>query len=486
MSTTLRRVRPPISDDYAQISLWLYERWQLLNHQADTLVAKAMVGRYGQERAAEMAWIHSAANPYPTLLSQAAALYHDAPRVSGPDAGVIAAVARAGHWGSMQRIQRDCNGVREIAVLVEKDEEEGLTLRAVYPHDFDAPRPRRARPREIGAIGLWLEVGDADWMLVEYQLEDADGTPHAVERRTLHDAVSGARTVVYLADEEGGAGDPAEPEAPMPARYAHRRPDGTPYIPVVLYHAAAAPTLLDWQAGADVATGAICVIMDATAVEHAFDHASYRQHYVVDAEPVGLRTDPNTGQQYATADPGKILIFRSVADANGRPMFGSFEAPVDVESLQRVVRTSVRDLAMAMGIPQQDTTRTSAEVKSAASLVVTAAQRAELQRQQKPVYMPCDQQLLTLVGWVLGVDSEPDEWKIEYPAVQLSPAEMLERQAVVKAGRENGTMTRLDAILYLHPHLTEAEAREKLAAIKAEEAAEPKPPANPPTPGVTP
>lgn len=454
----LKRTFPPPSATLPDMQIELRRRRALLSNQAGVQVQEAIDARYGA-RAETMKWHDVAANPYPWLHAQLAALYDDEVTVSGGDPVVIAAVRASGHWGSMQRIQQYTLALREVAVLLEVPTNGRLSTRTVYPDLWDDVRGRRAEPKEIACISFWVESpgnDDTDWELWTFQVEDDDGQEAPLwSRRTLTQA----------------SGTLDEGQTLAGGDYPYRKPDGKPFIPVCIYHAVETSRIQDWQHGTDIVTGAISSIIDSTAVTSAFDDACYRIPYLIDLEPVGAAVE--NGRVKLAAAPGSFVRFQTAsamsANGGGRPEIGVIDAPADPEMLQRVYERRLRMLGQAMGISQADMTRTSAEVKSAAALVVTSAQRAELQREQKPVFMAADQRLLTIAGWMLGVDSEPTDWAIVYPAVQLDEATLLARQKVVAEGFATGTMTELEAVRYLHPSFTEAEARVHLATAKAEQ-----------------
>jgi hypothetical protein len=450
----LKRTFPPASATLPDMQIELRKRRALLNSQAGVQVQEAIGARYG-DRAETMKWYDVAANPYPWLHDQLAALYNDEIAVSGGDGPTIAAVKASGHWGAMQHVQRDTLALREVAVLLEVPEKGRISTRTVFPDLWDDIRGCRDQPREIARIAFWVESpgnDDTDWELWEYQIEDEAGNPAPRWSKSLLTQSKGSLEEVEVREGE---------------EYPCHTPGGAPFIPLCLYHAADTSRIQDWQTGTDIVTGAISSIIDSTAVTFAFDDACYRMPYVIDLEPVGATVE--NGRVKLSAAPGSFLRFQTPANSQGgRPEVGVVDAPADPE---------------AMGITQADMTRSSAEVKSAASLVVSSAQRAELQRRQKPVFQPADQRFLTIAGWLLGVDVDPQAWKIEYPAVQLDENTLIARQQVVADGFANGTMTELEAVKYLHPSFTEAEARAHLATAKAELlerrlAAQP-PPSNP-------
>lgn len=430
-------------------------------HRTDA--EQATVARFGLERGGAMsqavAW-HQ--NVYPGLYEQMAALYAQAPRVTGPSDRTIGAVRAARHWVRMQRTQRDTLALREMFVLV--DEISGkLVLRTVYPDLFQGVRPSSADPNQVGAIGVWLESGADAWELRTYDL-DADGGPSYVR------SVTGVGGVLTEEERLDGAAYPW-------------LDNGAPYIPGVMYHATDAGYLLDWQTGTDVAHGTVSVMVDFTNAAHGHAEASWLQRVAFDCELQGaeVRNVESTGsagsRTVLVADPSTVM--QATSEEGKQGSIQTLAAPTDPEALLRYAMAQARQVFAAAGVRTPEVTKQASDIRSGYSLAVAGEALAALQVQYKAVFGASDCEMLHKAALALGETSPgPEAWTVRYRLLRASAADMAARVATATAAVAAGLMTRREATFTLFPDMTEEEAEEMEAAIDKERDA----PAVAPTP----
>jgi hypothetical protein len=118
-------------------------------------------------------------NPFLSLWSQVSVLYNIEPEIMPPSGseGVVDAVADAGYWPLMQRVQRDTLALREMLVRV--DVIDGvLTFRPVFP-DYVEASADPARPGVPVMIAEWMHHDSCGW--VRHVLDVRD--PERPQRR---------------------------------------------------------------------------------------------------------------------------------------------------------------------------------------------------------------------------------------------------------------------------------------------------------------
>lgn len=425
-------------------------RWRLLTSTHRPDVESAVYARFGLERAQAMLnAIDWSTNLYPGMWDQICALYIHEPRVQGPSELAIAAVRASRHWVRQQRGQRDTLALREQVVLLDGGEDGTITTRTVRADLFEPPRPLSTDPTQVGALSVWLELGEDGW-----------------ERRTW-DREAGSYLRQELVNGVLVTRESLEGEA-YPWLDA-----GAPYIPAVLYHAAETGYLLDWETGTDVAFACVMLSVDFTNAEHAHTDASWPQRGVIDGEIEGgeirdvSATSTTTARQVVVADPMTVLRVSSQGERQAREFQWSSSA--DCEALLRYCRVRAQGVAQQAGIRTPEVTRAASDIRSGYSLAVSRESMAELQLRFKQVFGVADRELLHKAALLLGEPSEgPDAWTVRYRPLRWAGAEQAQLVQQVTLARAAGLMTHLEAILTLHPDLTEEEAEEMIAEIKAE------------------
>lgn len=430
-------------------------RRRLLTGQQEQDVRDALQKAFGLERASAMKWIDIAANSYVQMWTQLAALYAYTPRARGPSAAVLAAVQECGHWPRMVRTQRDVLALRECFVLISFDDATKTLQERVITPDFihGCPRPMRVDPTRIAEISVWLRAGEC-WERHRYQIENEAGKP-----APLHAVYDESDKL--LREYAGDA-------------YPFRDNAGQPLIPGVLYHAAETSALLDWETGGDVARGAVRLMVFYTGAGHVIVDASWQQRYAIDAEFHGAGQTVD-GRTVIVADPATVLQVTSVEGKQA--MLSSFAQPADPEAVMRTIAMYARQLSASAGVRSPEATRTESDIRSGYSLAVSREAVQEMQASYAPTFSRADRLYLHIAACLMDEPSlGPADWTVEYQALTLTPAEMKGRLDAIKAAREGGLMSRIDALLFLYPWLTVEEAQAKIDSGELdEETAEPEP-----------
>jgi hypothetical protein len=420
-------------------------------HRPD--IETALKAMFGIERGEVMIKaVDEAANAFPALYKDLSALYVHEPRCSGPDADVIKAVARAGHWTAMQVNQAECLALGDLAIVAGESGGK-LHFRKVTPDLWWDVRAKRDDPKELAYIALWIQSGNA-WELHEWQVEDVDGKP--------------AEAYVVSPEAAVKGWDQSPRSLPAQGEYSWVDTVGAAYIPVVLYHAADTGRLMDWSSGRDVTRGCIRLMVFYTDLGHLISETAWQQRILADGDVVsGAEIDETTGAQHIIADPGMVLKVVSTGDKTVQALVWPMSA--DPEKLFRVIAMYSKHVARLAGVRTPDATRSESDIRSGYSLAISRESIAEQQAIYAPIFRRSDQQLLHVCALLLGsVSVSPDVWQVSYQAVELGPVELSARLTVVKEGMSLGLYSKKTALLQLHPGWNEEQAEQELARIEAE------------------
>jgi hypothetical protein len=274
-------------------------------------------------------------------------------------------------------------------------------------------------------------------------------------------------------------GEEAAKEA---AVYMWRRPDGTPYLPWVIYHAADKGQMWDEREWHELVHGTYLIALLWTFWTHALKEASWEQKYMVDLMLQGLQTKGKDAavRQRVTVDPGSILAFKSQRDSEGRPTGGtvsSIGAAVDPKAMAEAILLYQQVVATHLGVSPADIQTTSAGEQSGIAISLTRAGLRKMQRRYMPQFKAGDEELLQKVAWTHNLFGDPllpklppDGYTVSYPALPLAPDEMaaiLDRHAKLA---EFGIESAVDLMMALDSGLTRDAAMERLRMVARENA----------------
>lgn len=393
-------VPSPWSDaDYERVSHTRLRRRMLTGRWRDDLT-QAVEREVGDVRRAAWGLVDISANPFRASCSALAALYDVPGEVTAddPEAGVMVADAlkAAGFWQLMQRVQRDCIGMREMVVVPEyeapgtREGEEGdephLMLRVVTPDLIWA----RAHPMEPDEPVVLVEttMRGEQWGYDLYSIVDGIGVfrRYDAEKRLLKE---------YTGDA-----------------YQWKWQDGRPYIPHVLYHAARSGELFDPYEGIEIVEGTIRLGVLYTFYGHCVKQASWPQRYMVNVRPSGspnaMDSDQLPGQQreksHIVADPAAVLSLDAMEDA-GQPMLGSWQTSSDPNALLESILAYERRIFAMAGLSPADAQRVAGDPRSGFALAINQDNKRADQQRYAPSFRRGDEELAERVGAMMGMDA---------------------------------------------------------------------------------
>ncbi len=461
---------PPTPTDPRVISRWkatrqrrrlLYGCWEQDLH----LRLKRAIGRIRKE-----AWGQPdlSSNVFRTAVAAMAVLYDRAPSVSGRAGAqvLIDEVTRSGLWSLMQRVQRDCLGLREMFVHVSVAQGD-LVYRPVYP-DLVVARATASRPDVpvyvAEAVLRTNAAGESVWSIEEYDLRGAEPVYRVLDANWKP------------VDE--WAGDELRGE-----KYFWRKADGTPVIPYALYHASLTGQLFDPFEAQELIEGTLNVGVLWTMFAHVVRNASWPQRYVINAKIVGEHLsddaddDATTGggqRRQVIVDPSVVLELLA-ADPQAQVIAGQWAEGGDPAKLQEAIALYERRVSAAGGINPADVQRVAGDPRGGFAIAINRDAQRETCRRLEPQFRRGDTELLALsaIVWnrAMGQAVPEDGYTIAYAGVPASPEERKAEREHLLALLAEGLIDRVEVYMVLHPGLTEDQAEaelERIAGVNAQ------------------
>ena len=412
---------------------------------------------------------------------QLAMLYHSDPNVSN-DGDISALVGRdgfmtkSGYFQLMQRIQQMTLGIREMFVRVDVAPHHagdvarvpGLSFRSVSP-DFviasaspDAPDV----PLYYQELRLRMdpESGEPIWVWDILDIRDKNNPLFGMFEATPAGAIGKDMSEVYMGHEtmRGDA-------------YPYRSRDGSPFLPVVLYHAEKTGQLFNAFDAAQLAYGSLTAAVLFSFYVHCVRDNSWPQKYVAGLHVSGLSQVENdlTGRRSAiSTDPSSILMFQTDPDMQGQPLIGSFSYADPEKLLESISKYEYR-VATAAGI-SSEVLRQSGDPRSGYALSISRDGQREAQRRYAPVFRRADEEMLAkcamLSNRFLGANLPESGYRVVYTPLGLSPEEMRAQREDIVQKLTAGLISPVDAMQMLNPDLDPIEAKQQLERIRAERA----------------
>lgn len=390
-------VSSPWSDaDYERISHTRLRRRMLTGRWRDDLTA-AVELEVGDVRRAAWGSVDISANPFRASCNALATIYDVPGEITSDDevSGVIVseALRKAGFWQLMQRVQRDCIGMREMMVVPEYEapatregeeaDEPHIMLRVVPPDLLWAS----AAPMEPDEPEVLVETsfrdGEAGYDLWSIRRGEGIYRRYSEDRKTVVDE---------LKDEQ----------------YTWRWQDGRPYIPGVLYHAARSGELFDPYEGIEIVEGTMRLGVLYTFYGHCVKQASWPQRYMVNVRPSGAATamdgdlqPSKPAENHITTDPAAVLSLDAIEDA-GQPMVGSWQSSSDPGALLESILAYERRIFAMAGLSPADAQRVAGDPRSGFALAINQENKRADQQRYAPSFRRGDEELCERVGALLG------------------------------------------------------------------------------------
>jgi hypothetical protein len=468
MSTSSTLPAPPIPNDPRDLARWehtrirrdlLYGDWE--RHLIERL--RKQIGNVRRD-----AWGNPdlSANVFRASMMQLAVLYDRPPRVHhGTDiAPLEAEVQRAGLWQLMQRVQRDCLGMREMLVRVDvvgPEDRPELSYQPVFPDlviarsSLDDPQ----RPIALSQAVLRKSNKGPIWTFDAFDIDDEDNPSFRVldadHRKDLTEELFDAETRKQFAGDG----------------YRWRRA-GRPVMPYVLYHAAQTGCLWDAYEGRELVDGSLNVAVKWTMFGHVVRNASWPQRVVVGARVPGASVEGSSETSKRSAvvsDPALIMELEVDADYTGPVMVTQWANAADPAALQEAIALYERRVAAYAGISPSDIQRVAGDPRSGYALAITREAQREAQRRFEPVFRRGDEELIALSASLMNGAANTawpeDGYRVAYEALPPSAEERQSEREHILALIEQDLLDKVSAYQQLHPGLTRADAEKQLDEI---------------------
>ncbi len=462
---------PPAPSNPEDAARWEHTRHRraLMEGRWQRLLEDRLEAQLGTTR--RMAWgiPDMSSNPYKVICTELATLYDAEPDVKHHTAGDVpelcatdGLIARSGLWPMMSRFQALTIALREMWMRI--DVEDGrLVYRPVTPDatiaEADPSRPTvpkafaELRLRRLGGQHVWcwdvLDIRDPQAPRYEVR-KVQDGSAHFGEDVTLE---------VLGGSFSGEA-------------YPYRRADGTPILPVVLYHASAyGDRLFDPYYGIEGYEGSLNLSVFYSFLAHTLRDASYPQRWAIGVRVAGTDLADGNGRGArveVVSDPTTILMLDAAMEQ--QPQVGQFSAGADVEKLEATIAAIAHRLATDAGLSPTELQRTSGSAKSGYAISLSAEGKRAAQRKYVMQFRRADEELVQksaiIYNRAIGTSFPEGGYSVLYREIPLSSEELRGRREHVLAMMEAGLMDRVEALRFFG-NMSEQDAAARLAAIDA-------------------
>ena len=421
-------------------------------------------------------------NPFEMITRQLSVLYHENPSVTNAEGDISTLIGRsglvtlAGLWPLMQRAQQLVLGMREtiiridvtpadqnIALMNSQLQYRIVTSDLVYleAHPDQPDRPvyyieYRIRKDEKGE-GCWI----ADCM---------DIRDPSKPKYSMHKVNQGGELGIDVSDQYMGQSLTGE-------SYPYRDKEGRPFLPIVLYHAEKTGHLWDAFTGKSQVEGSIVSACLFTMWVHLVKDSCWAQKYIAGLSVAGLNQmdqDQIARRSAISTDPSSILVFSQDPDAQGQPLVGTFNVPVDPANLLESIAQYETRVALAAGISPSDITRQNADPRSGAALAVSRAGQRESAKKYAPIFRLGDEELLAksamLSNRYLSTNLPESGYRVSYHSLPLSPEEIRAQREDIIQKMNAGLMSPVQAIMRMYDDMDELEAKQLLNQIRRDRA----------------
>lgn len=412
---------------------------------------------------------------------QLAMLYHSEPQVTAEGdisslVGREGFVSKAGYFQLMQKVQQMTLGIREMFVRVDvsphyegdRTRVPGLSFRCVSPDFVIATASEDAPdiPLYYQELRLRLDPqsGEPIWVWDILDIRDKNNPMFGMYRATPSGEIGEDMSEIYMGHPTMRGDD-----------YPYRSQDGSPFLPVVLYHAERTGQLFNAFDAAQLAYGSLTAAVLFSFYVHCVRDNSWPQKYVAGLSLQGLSQlegDLLGRRSAISTDPSSILMFQSDPDMQGQPLIGSFQYADPEKLLDSISKYEYR-VATAAGI-SSEVLRQSGDPRSGYALSISREGQREAQRKYAPIFRRSDEEMMTkcamLCNRFLGTSLPESGYRVVYAPLGLSPEELKAQREDIIQKLSAGLISPVDAMQMLNPDLDAAEAKRELDRIRQERA----------------
>ena len=419
-------------------------------------------------------------NPFEQITRQLSVLYHEMPTVTHMEDPIDALVGRkgmatdAGLWPLMQRTQQMVLGMREAVMRIDVRPQlensiinSGLQYRLVtsdyvyieaHPDQPDVPiYYLEYRLREYEGSECWIademDIRDPYYPTFRMRKIDAGGS-------------LGIDVTEHYMDSSADGAD-----------YPYRDSRGIPFLPITLYHAERTGNLWDPYNGSTSVWGSLSSAVLHTMWTHLVRDSCWAQKYVAGLSVAGLNQmdqDQVSRRSAVSTDPSSILVFAQDPEAQGQPLVGTFQVPVEPAKLLESISRYETRVALSAGLSPADISRQSGDPRSGYALAVSRSGQREAQKKYAPIMRMADEELLAksamLSNRFLGTSLPETGYRVQYHSIPLTPDEMKAQRDDIIGKMDAGLMSPVQAIMEMYDDMDRMEAQKMLLEIRRERA----------------
>ena len=420
-------------------------------------------------------------NPFEQITRQLAVLYHENPSVTNANEDISSLVGRsglvtlAGLWPLMARAQQMILGMREAILRIDViPDPDGIALTS-------SGLQYRLVTSDLVYLEAHPDQPDIPTYYVEYRLRSHHGesvwiadcldisNPNNPTFK-MHKVDQGGKLGIDVSDKYMGGS--LEGEA-----YPYRDAQGRPFLPIVLYHAEKTGHLWDSFSGSTMIYGSLTSATLYTMWVHLVRDSCWAQKYVAGLSVAGLNQmdqDQISRRSAIATDPSSILVFAQDPDAQGQPLVGTFNVPVEPGSLLESIAKYETRVALAAGLSPADISRQSGLPSSGYALAVSRSGQREAQKKYAPIFRMGDEELLAksamLANRFLGTSLPESGYRVSYHSMPLAPDEIKAQREDIIGKMEAGLMSPVQAIMEMYDDMDEIEAKQLLNQIRKDKA----------------
>jgi len=419
-------------------------------------------------------------NPFEQITRQLSVLYHEMPTVTHMEDPIDALIGRnglatyAGLWPLMQRTQQMVLGMREAVMRIDvrPDLENSIIISGLQ---------YRLVTSDYVYIEAHPDQPDVPIYYLEYRLREYDGSEIWIaDELDIRDPYNPTFRMRKI-DAGGSLGiDVTEHYMDYSADgadYPYRDSRGIPFLPIVLYHAERTGNLWDPYNGSNSVAGSLTSALLHTFWTHLMRDACWAQKYVAGLSVAGLNQmdqDQVSRRSAVSTDPSSILVFAQDPEAQGQPLVGTFQVPVDPAKVLEAIAQYETRVALSAGLSPGDISKTSGDPRSGYALAVSKAGQRDSQKKFAPVFRMADEELLAksamLSNRFLGTSLPESGYRVQYHSIPLTPAEMKAQRDDIIGKMDAGLMSPVQAIMEMYDDMDRMEAQKMLLEIRRERA----------------
>ena len=476
MKIETRPIAPTIEDERRQQHS--ANRKKLLIGDWEDLLETELYEHLSTDR--RQAWGKSdlSSNLAESLTRELSVLYHEYPTISNRDNNIESLVSRDGilasYWPMMMRQQQFILFLRESLSRIDYVPPMGgskarLAFRIVtpdlvycesHPDNPDVPNYyQELRLRKSKSFPDYDAIYTADI----FDLRDPDNPRFEIRHIETDGTIGVNLTSEYIGKESLSGED-----------YIYRYSDGSPFIPITMYHAEKTGELWDSYSKNSLYQGSLCSAVLYTMWFHVVRDSAFNIKYVAGLSLQGLNQmdqDLPARRAAISTDPSSILVFNSDPDLSGQPLIGSFSPSASPTELMEAIQMYERRAAAAFNI-SANMLRTSGDPRSGYALSIDKSGKREAQRSYAPTQRLYDEEFIAKVAAMsnrlLNTNLPESGYRIKYAAIPLSPSEMDAQRKDILEKIKAGLLSKIDAYILLNPDCDREEAAREIERIKKE------------------